>query len=241
MNWQCPTCRSYRAVIDFFEDEPKVVGCLECDWVDVAEHPEDRDAWRCFAPIGRSSYMHRRGRCSRRADINGMCRQHADKSHLWDAMFHRLLYRDGEEIPDIYREMFVRACQDVHLLDRHQRDERRENELMGAAAGLRRAKRDQEKSSVVYFMRREGLIKIGVTTDIAKRAKAVSKGSSMADGMTIGPVEVLATTPGDAEFESRLHRQFGASRVQGEWFRPTPKLLSLIARYQRRTAEHAAA
>jgi hypothetical protein len=245
MDWTCRYCWSRRIIVDLSADEPQIVGCLECNWSQIVQEHPDRPM-RCVAPTGLNS-MGRRGRCSRTADMNGMCRQHSHMHNAWDVVYARFVNAGDDDMPEAYREIFARACVDAGILARFLRDEdrdvAREQELADKVpiARARRSRSTDVKPSVVYFMRRDGLIKIGVTTDVVKRAKAISKGSSMATGMTIGPVEVLATTPGDGAFESRLHRQFAASRVDGEWFRPTPRLLRLIDRYQRRAQATAAA
>lgn len=247
MQWKCATCWKNVAIIDFNGDEPKLIGCVECDWNKIVQDPEEDHfrTLRCVAPTV-TLYGTPRGRCSRTADMNGMCRQHSHMRNAWDVVYARFVNAGDDDMPEAYREIFARACIDAGILARYLRDEDRdavrEQELADKVPTARAHRRRpvDVKPSVVYFMRREGLIKIGVTTDVVKRAKAISKGSSMATGMTIGPVEVLATTPGDGAFESRLHRQFAASRVDGEWFRPTPRLLRLIDRYQRRAQATAA-
>jgi hypothetical protein len=71
----------------------------------------------------------------------------------------------------------------------------------------------------VYFMEREGLVKIGISSNVPKRVQEVSRGSSMISGMTVGPVRLIGTRPGGRDEESRLHKLFKAARVGGEWFR----------------------
>lgn len=80
----------------------------------------------------------------------------------------------------------------------------------------------------VYFMRRadgEGPIKIGASQMPTKRLAEVTHWASC-------PLEILATLPGDAELEERLHAAFEASRLHGEWFEATPKLLAVVAQAQ---------
>lgn len=66
-------------------------------------------------------------------------------------------------------------------------------------------------------MRLGDLVKIGTSTNLSERCKALN------------PQEVLATEPGDALVERRRHRQFAPLRVHGEWFRMAPELLEHIA------------
>lgn len=77
--------------------------------------------------------------------------------------------------------------------------------------------------SVVYFMRREndGLIKIGTTTAISERFRALDR----EHGATL---EILGVMEGDKRLESDLHLRFSRSRVEGEWFSPSIDLLDYI-------------
>lgn len=90
---------------------------------------------------------------------------------------------------------------------------------------------ERRKASVVYFVERDGFIKIGFTTQLRKRLSALGKGGQMPEGMTVGPVKLLATLPGDDDNEGYLHRRFRAHRIDGtEWFYPAPELLAFIRR-----------
>lgn len=82
----------------------------------------------------------------------------------------------------------------------------------------------------VYFMEREGLVKIGISSNVEKRVQEVSRGSSMVAGMTVGPVRLLGTRPGGREEETRLHRMFSASNVGGEWFRLSEEQMRVVRR-----------
>ena len=82
---------------------------------------------------------------------------------------------------------------------------------------------------VVYFVRREGLIKIGTTGNLTQRLNRLSRGGSMPDGMTVGRVELLAVAKGGRRQEQEWHRKFAATRIpRTEWFRPTAELHNLI-------------
>lgn len=78
--------------------------------------------------------------------------------------------------------------------------------------------------SWVYFARSgtDGPIKIGWSKNPTARLKELSVASPA--GLSL----VLAV-PGDARDERRLHAQFAAHRLHGEWFNPAPELLSHIA------------
>lgn len=69
---------------------------------------------------------------------------------------------------------------------------------------------------LVYFARRDRLVKIGWTTHLDKRMKAMQ-------------ANVLATEPGDIVDERRLHRRFAHLLAQGnEWFHPGTDLIAYI-------------
>jgi hypothetical protein len=76
-----------------------------------------------------------------------------------------------------------------------------------------------KRQSIVYYIRRGELIKIGTTVNPAARL-----GELMPD-------EILAFEPGDAEVERLRHRQFRAARVarKGEYFYQTEELTAHIA------------
>ncbi|WP_327582461.1 GIY-YIG nuclease family protein [Nonomuraea sp. NBC_00507] len=76
----------------------------------------------------------------------------------------------------------------------------------------------------VYFIKRDGLIKIGWTTNIRSRMKALR------------PDEVLHVQPGTQKDEAALHRAFRHLRVGTEtggrrlreWFQPGDDLVAYI-------------
>lgn len=80
---------------------------------------------------------------------------------------------------------------------------------------------DSVRSYCVYFIQGEsgGPIKIGITTDLAKRLKAIPYHE---------PLRVLAILPGGHVQESELHQRFADLRLSGEWFRPERSLLDFI-------------
>lgn len=74
------------------------------------------------------------------------------------------------------------------------------------------------RPGVVYFARFGYLIKIGFTTSIKDRMRALR------------PDEVLATMPGTMSDEKALHRRFHRLRERDEMFLPGPELTDYIAR-----------
>ena len=83
---------------------------------------------------------------------------------------------------------------------------------------------------VVYFAEREGFVKIGTTVDLTTRLQALSAGGQILQGMTAGPVTLLATIPGDVGTERGLHKRFRRLRVdpKREWFRYEGRLREYI-------------
>lgn len=80
------------------------------------------------------------------------------------------------------------------------------------------------KNTIVYFVRCEcqnGFIKIGLARDLATRLSSIQTTSPY-------PLTVLATMPGGRLDEQRLHEQFAADWVRGEWFNASPALLAFI-------------
>lgn len=238
MSWSCRRCGGRRAFIDCEEPEPRLVGCLDCNWNEVL----GADRYRCIASIR----THGLGARCQRATVGSSfwrspyCHQHVNY-HLRDVGDEGLMVMAlsvylrnlGDGIPLVYRYTFEHALRDAGIIIR---DEQHETEL---AERVRQVRAKPELGpSLVYFIEREGLIKIGFSTNLSKRLKAISKGSSMPDGMTIGPVVLLATEPGDRRREERLHRRFDRSRVgNSEWFRPSKALRRYIedlVRFQQR-------
>lgn len=221
MAWHCPLCFSTRAIFDLSTDEAEPVGCLQCNWDDVVGTNDYGKVTRCIAPTLNTITGAANGRCTRTADVGGYCWQHQNqRPDFWDEVCRTFRTRANVAgLPDAYREMFGRAIRDAGLAADTNDDVR------GALQRVKRAR----GASVVYFVEREALVKIGVTTNLANRLKAIGKGSSMPPGMTIGPVQLLATVPGDRHDEDTYHARFRQQRIKGtEWFRPNKALRHLI-------------
>ncbi len=77
----------------------------------------------------------------------------------------------------------------------------------------------------VYFLRHPftGLIKIGVTTGSVEHRKR------NIEYMCGHDLELLATQPGGRVRERFLHQWLHQSRVRGEWFRETDRLLDVMS------------
>lgn len=77
--------------------------------------------------------------------------------------------------------------------------------------------------SVVYFIQTgaDGPIKIGFTTDLARRVKHLQAGCP-------DLLAVLATIKAEREYETRLHWALAPYRHRGEWFSPTGAVLEAV-------------
>lgn len=93
------------------------------------------------------------------------------------------------------------------------------------------AERERTGRSVVYYLRRrDGLIKIGFTSNLALRAGMLTQ--------TYGDLDLLATEPGSRNIERQRHRQFRTARLDPlspwegegatEWFAAVPSLMHHI-------------
>jgi hypothetical protein len=74
----------------------------------------------------------------------------------------------------------------------------------------------------VYFIAGAGLIKIGITTNLTSRIRAIRNSSPV-------PLELLGSVPGTTHIENRAHQKFAHLRRHGEWFEDTPELREFIA------------
>jgi hypothetical protein len=74
---------------------------------------------------------------------------------------------------------------------------------------------------VVYFIRAGDAIKIGYTTNLAARKRALETASAAS-------LELLGAVPGDRGEEARLHREWWHLHIRGEWFQADGELLRYI-------------
>lgn len=80
---------------------------------------------------------------------------------------------------------------------------------------------DVKSSGVVYFMLAGGLLKIGFTTDLKRRANELKA------------ERVLAYFPGDRLLERSAFNAFAKWHVHGEYFRAEPEALAMVERLTR--------
>lgn len=94
----------------------------------------------------------------------------------------------------------------------------RQKHLESRPGSWRRRHNAPERQSIVYYIRRADLIKIGTTISPFQRFSSLR------------PDEILAFEPGGPERESLRHREFAGCRVakRGEYFRQAPSLLGHI-------------
>lgn len=73
-----------------------------------------------------------------------------------------------------------------------------------------------DRASLIYFARAsDGLVKIGWTSNQTRRADELD-------------IDIMATIDGDKRVEAAFHRCFADDHVDGEWFRPSQRLLAFI-------------
>lgn len=95
-------------------------------------------------------------------------------------------------------------------------------------------RKEQPRGQLVYFISDGEAVKIGFSHSVMQRLKNLQTNHPR-------PLELLATVPGPWELERELHQKFAHLRVQGEWFRPEPDLMSFIHSLKRtRSVSHAA-
>ena len=81
----------------------------------------------------------------------------------------------------------------------------------------------EDGARVVYFLRTvTGHIKIGTTASLDHRMSAMRTAHAE-------PVVLLAAVRGGHSHEATLHRIFARDRDHGEWFSPSPELLTFVA------------
>lgn len=84
----------------------------------------------------------------------------------------------------------------------------------------------REANRKVYFIQPlgGGLVKIGSSRNPEGRLQRMQTGSPVL-------LRLVGLMPGGTPAELELHERFAEHRVRGEWFRPAPELLELIAEH----------
>lgn len=104
------------------------------------------------------------------------------------------------------------------------------DEELAARELLRRLReRKQDRQGCVYLVGIEGdaPVKIGYSVDPEARLGEMQTGNPR-------PLKLLATLPGDLERERSLHARYIKHNLLGEWFYPTPELLSEFGLLERK-------
>jgi hypothetical protein len=108
-------------------------------------------------------------------------------------------------------DMSVAMIRRERIKHEKNREARRTESMI--AAGMKDA------TGIVYYIRINGQIKIGFTTNLRQRSRNYPPGS-----------ELLAVEPATAYTERDRHQQFQRDRVRGrEWFEPSDELEAHIA------------
>lgn len=76
------------------------------------------------------------------------------------------------------------------------------------------------RRTYIYFVRSVGLIKIGYTSNVARRLMDLKN-------MSASPVHLVVALTGGRELERRLHFALRQFRKHGEWFTFTPEIHEL--------------
>lgn len=89
------------------------------------------------------------------------------------------------------------------------------------------------RAHCVYFAERDGFVKIGRTSNLEKRMHDIGKGSCMPQGMSVGPVRLLAViycacAGKGCVRERHFHDRFRDKWLEGEWFLLDRELASFI-------------
>lgn len=81
---------------------------------------------------------------------------------------------------------------------------------------------------MIYFLQdsKSNAIKIGYAASPEQRAATLQTGNA-------AELVLLASCEGDRTHESKLHREFAAHRIAGEWFHPAPPLLRMLLSCER--------
>lgn len=95
---------------------------------------------------------------------------------------------------------------------------------------LDRAKRMKNRKHRVYFLASGERVKIGVTTNVNNRVRAISS-------MSPDRLEIAFIIPGDRTSEKLLHGLFAPDRLHGEWFKFSDDIREFIELAKRELAE----
>lgn len=78
-----------------------------------------------------------------------------------------------------------------------------------------------ESTRIVYVIEQDGYVKIGSTTNLKNRLTQLQTGCAV-------PLRLVGTCSGGFAREKWLHREFGAWRRHGEWFKFPPEVMATL-------------
>jgi hypothetical protein len=78
---------------------------------------------------------------------------------------------------------------------------------------------------VIYFATDGDAIKIGRSQNVQARIKSLSTGNAK-------PLRLVASVPGGARHEAKVHADLADYRLNGEWFKDSQAIRDAIAEYQ---------
>ncbi len=78
-----------------------------------------------------------------------------------------------------------------------------------------------DATRIVYVVEQDGYVKIGSSTNLKARLSQLQTGCAV-------PLRLLGTCSGGFAREKALHREFGAWRRHGEWFKFPPEVLATL-------------
>lgn len=213
-----------------------------CGRIMNPDAPRGRGAYRCgcgtrvrvtttVSTDQRCVGTHRGEPCRLRPAINDplpLCDDHFTSTGLrryaswWQHPDDQLAELIAEEFTRIHlRSAAPGAVNDTALDDYFTNQERQLAHQQSEAGRLwarQRADNDHETDGVVYFIRSGDAVKIGKTTNLARRRQQISAPNA----------ELMATEPGYTRRERQLHRRFAIHRINGEWFLLAPPLTAYI-------------
>lgn len=134
-----------------------------------------------------------------------------------------------------HQEVFLNALAGAVRAPEDRYDEQVQDVALSAVAEAANSEKQRREvarraASLVYFVERDGFVKIGYSSNLDRRIKEINAGDCAIPGMTISPVALLATIENAGEETERwMHRRFDHLWVGGEWFLLDDELRSFIS------------
>jgi len=112
-------------------------------------------------------------------------------------------------------------CCECEAAERRRAEADRAKLRAAEAETLRLLSDFRDAGSFVYYIGCRSWVKIGKAKKPAQRLRELQTGCPL-------PIDVLAVEPGGRRVEAMRHREFGALRLHGEWFKHTAGLASHV-------------